>query len=257
MEFLFTDTVDSISAVPEQYRPLYVEKDGKHRLIDDPKVKPATEGLVALGKALKAAREEAGDYKKKIVDLSPLKEFGESPQEIVSSFKTKLEELTDQVAQGSKAKLDLDKVKQDLSKGHATELAAKDKRIEALTNQLHSLLIENTATEAIAKEKGDAALLMPHVLKRVKAIEEDGAVKVKVVDDKNAIRFSPTSGNEMTIVELVREMKNDKSYGKLFESEAPRGGGLRPGSTQRKVESVSSGEKSPIDKIRAGLARKS
>jgi hypothetical protein len=259
MEFSFSEatTVDDITKVPEQYRPLYTAKDGKHTVdTSDPKIRGAVEGLIFLDKALGAARKEARDHKAKIVDISPLREYGESPVEIQAAVKTKIDELTNQLAQGKNGKLDLEAVRTEMNKAHAIVVGAKDKRIDALTGQLHKVLIENAATNAITELKGDAQLLMPFVLARAKATEEDdGTITVNIVDDKNAIRFSPATGKPMMIGEFVKEMKNDSRYGKLFESATPRGGGTPPGGPARiPAKGVGDGEKSPNQKISSGLA---
>jgi hypothetical protein len=248
--------VEKLETVPEQFRPLYVEKEGKFALAaDDPKVKGAVEALSGLGKALKAARDEAKG--RAPVDLSPLKEFGGSPEEIAASVRTRLEELSAAAKGGTDAKLNIEKIKADLAKAHSTELTAREKRIEALTGQLYGHLVESEAKGAIASEKGDLDLLLPFVKQRVKVVEEDGKVQVFVVDDAGDRRYSGVTGTPMSIRELVREMKAAPKFGKLFESETPKGSGHRPGSAKTQTGGTREpAQRSSLEKIQAGLERR-
>lgn len=255
MDHDFTKPVDDLEIVPAQFRPLYKPKDGGgFEIKPDDTTKGAVEAIVGLNTALKAARLEAKAAKGKVVDLSPLAEFGASPTEIAEAIRAKLKEQEEALAKGGAAKLNLDKVKAELAEGHAKELGKREKRIEALTQQLYTHLVEATATSAIAEAKGVPALLMPFVKERVKVVEADGKLGVFVVDQTGDQRYSGTTGQPMTIKELVAEMKADKAFGRLFESESPAGGGTP--SAQKTVKGIVTGKDlSPIDKIKAGLAK--
>lgn len=251
MDFEFQE-VETIDAVPEQFRGLYVEADGKFKLNDT--YKGVAEAVTGLNRSLKASRAEAKALKGSKVDLSPLAEFGEDPASIAEAVKNKLSELEGQLAQGDKAKLNLDKVKQDLAQAHAKDLEKVNKRAEALQSQLYGLLVENAATTAIAELKGIPELLMPFVKTQVNVVEEDGEFRVYVVDPQGDRRYSGVTGQPMSIKELVAEMKANEKFGRLFESEAPQGGGTPPGGARRPSQQPA-GERSSVDKIAAGLAK--
>jgi hypothetical protein len=230
MEFSFTEAteVESIDKVPEDFRPLYQESgDGKYVLADN--LKPVTGAITRFQAALKAARAEAKG--KTTIDLSPLQDYGTSPEEILSSVNAKIELLETAAAGSKEAKLNVDKVKEDLGKAHAIQLSQKEAKVEAYKKQLDKLLINNVAQSAIAELKGDADLLMPHLIGHIQSVEEDGQFKVFVVDQDKNKRFSGVTAEPMTIKELVQEFKASQKFARLFESEAPSGGGLRPGST--------------------------
>ena len=257
MDFSFTDSsvVDSLDKVPEDFRPLYEDSgDGKYKLTDDPKVKSATTAITRFQTALAAARSDAKKVQAKAVDLSPLADFGTSPEEIKASIDAKLEELTSAAAGSKEAKLNLDKIKEDLNKAHAIQTQQKDLKVQAYKAQLDKLLIENVAKSAITELKGDQELLMPHLAGHIQSVEEDGQFKVFVVDKEKNKRFSGVTAEPMTIKELVAEFKASDRYSKLFESEAPSGGGMRPGATMQGARNLKpKAEMSANEKIAAGL----
>lgn len=252
MDFEFSE-VDDINKVPEQFRPLYTESDGKY--LPNEQYKGVTEAITGLNRSLKAARAEAKDKAKGQVDLSPLKDFGETPEDIRQTFDNKLKEAQDELAKGDKAKLNLDKVRQELAEAHANDLKKREAREEALTSQLYTLLVENKATAAIAELKGVPDLLLPFVKNQVKIVEEDGQFKEYVVDEQGDRRYSGITGQPMTIKELVAEMKANEKFGRLFESDSPSGGGTPPGSGGTPPRGQQK-EMSAADKIAAGLAKR-
>lgn len=245
MEFDF-GAVETLDTVPEQFRPLYTQgSDGKHVIPDTHR--GVVEAITGLNKALKAARAEG---KAKAVDLSPLAEFGDTPEKIKEAFSGKLKTLEDQLASGGK--INVEKIKQEFTQAHAAELAKRDTRNQALQSQLYGLLVDNSATMAIAEARGVPELLLPFLRNQVKVVEEDGKFHVFVVDPSGDRRFSGVTGQPMSIKELVAEMKADKKYGRLFESEALSGGGKDPASSTRPLQRQAE-PRTPVSKIAAGL----
>ena len=260
MDFSFSDAkvVESLDKVPEDFRGLYEPgEDGKFVLSQDEKVKSAVSAVVKLNEALKISRMEAKGLKGKVTDLSALSQYGSSVEEIVAGVNAKMEELQ-AAATGSKdAKLNLDKIKQELAAAHSKDLGVKDKRIEALKGQLDKMLIENVAKSAISELKGDTELLMPHLVGHIQSVEEDGEFKVFVVDKDKERRYSGATGQPMTIKELVSEFKASDKFSKLFASEAPSGGGMNPrGGTKPKGMPQQKTELSATEKIAQGLRSK-
>src|SRR6186713_1144068 len=95
-DFSTFGVVDDISVVPEQFRPLYEETPEKKFALKtkDPVVKATTDAIVGLNKAL----EQERIVKRPIVDLTPLKDYGSTPEEILA----KLEEYKEQLATSAK-----------------------------------------------------------------------------------------------------------------------------------------------------------
>jgi hypothetical protein len=260
MEFDFnkSQTVDKLDSVPQDFRSLYVEADGKYKLdTDDPKVGSAISAITRLNKSLASERAGHDATRGKVVDLSALSEYGSTPDEILEGFTTTVEQL--KKASKNKGAEDLDrqvaKIKEDLAKAHTTEKEGLTKRIDALTGQLHGLLVTNDATNALTKAGAiNADLVLPHINNQVKVSEEDGKFIVHVVDQAGDTRYSGTTGAPMSIAELVDEMKSNETYQPLFKSEAPAGGGKT--TTQRKqhvIPGKSQEELTPQEKIAAGL----
>lgn len=244
MKFDFS-TQPTIDTVPEAFRSLYEETDEGFTLAEaHVGVATAVQGFTT---SLTKSRAEAKTAKQATVDLSPLSEYGGSAEEILATFTTQMDEYQSQIADSGKAKLNLDKVKDDLNKAHAVSLAASDKRSEALRGQLYNVIVKNEAVTAISAQKGDAKLLMPFVERQIAVKDaEDGQYRAYVVDDAGDQRYSVTTGEALTIQGLVAEMKASADYGKLFTSEAPSGGGGNPSGfkgTRQKAAVMSSTEK--------------
>lgn len=260
MDFSFSDSkeVDSIEKVPADFRSLYEEKDGKFVLSQDDKVKSAVSAVTRLNDALKAARAEA-KKKSVTVDLSPLADYGTSPEEIAAGVKAKIDALETAAAGSKEAKLNLDKVKEEMAKAHAKDSEVRDKKITALKGQLDKLLVQDYAKTSIAELGGDAAtieILMPHIAPKVRTVEEEGEYRVYVVDKAGDKRYSGVTGEPMSIKELVAEFKASEKFGKLFPSAAPSGGGTRPGAGSGKGMPAKQMDLSPNQKIAAGLNKR-
>lgn len=245
MEFDFS-AQDDVQKVPEAFRGFYStepNEEGKYTVAES--LSPAAQAIVGLNKALKAARTDA---KTKAVDLSPLADYGTNPTEIKEKFEAKLQEFLDK---DEGAKVNIEKIKQDLAQGFAKETEKLKTRNEALQGQLYDTLVRNEAVTAIAEAKGVPDLLLPFVVNQIKVNEDDGKFQSYVVDGAGDIRYSSVTGNPMSIRELIAEMKGNEKYGRLFESEAPKGNGMKPNAG--KAGAPAKGESTSLDKISAGL----
>ncbi len=257
MPFKFADNtkVETLDKVPEDFRSVYKEGPDGGFIVDEGHQKVAN-AFDGVGRALIASRTEAKTAKEKAIDLAGLSEYGTSVDEIAAGVKTKVDELTDQLAQGGQAKINLDKIKADLAKAHSIELTSKDTRIGALSGQLNKILVQAAATIAIAEAKGSPELLMPFVASQVKVIEEDGEMNVFVVDSAGDRRHSGVTGEAMTIKELVGLMKADEKYARLFDSEVEGGGGAHKGNKTVDGNKRPTGDdRSSVQKIADGLQK--
>lgn len=264
MEFSFSDnqSVETIEKVPEDFRGLYIETDGKFRLnSEDGGVKSAVAAITRMDVALKASRAETKAARTGRIDLSPLSEFGDNPAGILETFNGKISEIEAHAkANGNEdIQRQVEKIKQDLAKAHSGDLEKRDARIGALTGQLHNILVKGEAVSALAGANAlDPDLALPFLEKQVKVTEEDGKFLVAVVDTAGDIRYSGVTGAPMSIKELVAEMKANEKFAPLFKSEAPYGGGKPPGGQpQRQLPNSQGGkgEMSSQDKISLGLRK--
>ena len=266
-DFADNQTVKELEKVPEEFRPMYkaVEgEDGGFALnTDDPIVKGAVAAFVGQTTALKASRAEAKALKGKSVDITPLKSLGvegDSIEEIAAGLKAQHDDLQSQIKGGVEAKVNIEKMKADIAKGHATEVEALNNRSKVLEEQLYNVLVKGEALGALS-DSGviDAELLMPFVLKNLRTIEEDGQFKVVVIDDAGDRKYSGATQAEMTIRELVGTMKTAEKYAPLFKSEKKVGTGTPPGAPARLPTApyVDPSSKPSLNKIVDGLRARS
>lgn len=227
MEFDFaTNTsVPTLDKVPQDFRGLYKQDGDKFVLdADNAAVKSAVSAITGLNNALKAARKE----KAPTVDLAPLSEFGADPVAIKTKFNQTISDLTEQIKG-----VNIPKITEGIANEWKGKVDAAQTEGKALEGQLYEELVTSRATTAIAAEKGDVELLMPFVTKQVKTTRVNGKLAVQVVDGAGDVRFSGVTGQPMTVTELIKEMKGQERYGRLFNSESPRGGGSLPSTTSR------------------------
>lgn len=268
MEFNFSQNtvVDNIDKVPADFQGLYRkdEADGKFKLDSDHAgVKSAISAITGLSTAIGRARAELKAAKDRAVDLSALADYGATPEEIVAAFNAKIEEIS-KGKKGVNVTEEVDKAvkaaKEALAQTHMGELKKHEERNGALRNQLYSLLVTNSATTALAEANAlDPTLVLPFVREQVKVDEEDGKFRVYVVGETGDVRYSGTTGEPMSIKELVGEMKSTERFKPLFKSESHTGGGAdahTTGAGRKPVTTSAGGEKSSVQKISHGLGQR-
>lgn len=230
-------TVEDINTVPADFRPMYKEVDGKHVLqADDPIVKSSISVLNSMKGILVKNRKDIEDLKKKNVDLSPLATYGANPTDIAAAVQVKLDELTNQIKGG---KVDTDAVKKAVAGEFQGKVDKATARASKLALQLEAKLVTGESSAALANAKakpGASKALLPLIRQHVKTtIDDEGNFNVTVVDSKGEPRYNGASGAPLSIEEFVGELKADKDFGAMFESDAPNGGGAKPGASQRKA----------------------
>lgn len=211
--------IDSLDGLDEKVRGLYVEHDGKFRLAVDGL--PEVEDVTPLKTALQKERKAAADAAKRAKQYEGLGLTAEEIAELVEEKKR---------AEEDKAKNagEWDKLKNQLNDQHQTELKQRDQSVASMKTTLEKYLINAQAVSAIAAEKGIPELLLPHVQRFTRVVEQDGEYAVQIVDAKGDPRIN-AKGEPLTISDLIQEMKSDvKVYGRAFEGSGQSGGGTRP-----------------------------
>lgn len=273
MEFDFEKhaVVESMDTVPEKYKALYTPiEDG-----DDAgkfTVGEAFKGIVgdytgtakALGLSRNDKTKASDESAKRRIALKGYEDIMEAlgieeDSRTAEGLKAYVDEIADQAKNGKELKINIDKIREEMSKKHAIELEGKDAEISKRDTALSKHLISNVATLALAEAKGSVDLLLPHVKDNTKVVvAESGEYEVRVLDSAGEVRFNG-AGNPLTVGELVTSMKADEKFARAFESETPGGGGAKPGSTSMKgtgsVRDMSA-EKSATDKISSGLSNR-
>src|SRR3990167_3573196 len=214
--------VDTLDQVPAEWQGLYVEKDDKSGFKVNDK-HPIFVSLSGIHGTLKKQRKDMDDLKTKYknVDLSALKDYGEDVEAIAAGIQAKLQSEREEGAKSKGA--DVEKIKGALAQQHSKGVDGYKSREKALRLTVEDLLVTQQASTGLMGHKGDP-LLMPHVVKQIKVVEEDGKFRAMVVDTEGSQRYDGT-GQPMSIPGLISEMKGDKQFARFFESAAEGGGG--------------------------------
>lgn len=248
--------VQDLAAVPETFRAFYKEKaEGGGFALDteNPVVRGAVEALSGARTALSSARTEVDTLKKGAIDLSPLKDFGSTPDEIAKAFGTKITELQGQIKDGADIEKQLDSQRTEMTTAHEKEKAGLQAQINALQTQLYTELVDGETLKAVGDTAENPKLVLPFVRELVKPIKTDAGIAIRVLKaGTDEIRMSGTTGLPMTVEELVTEMRGSKDYAGLFKSEAKQGSGHRPG-TGGGGSPRGAGDMTANQKIAAGL----
>lgn len=210
-------TVDSLDGLDDAQKAFYVEKDGRFTLDVD-----GMEDTSGLKSALEKERRQAKELARKV---SKWESLGKSDEEIAELVK-KAEEAALSEAE---RKGEWDKLRQQMNDKHATELKAREDAVAKMRTTLERHLIDAAATSAIAAEKGVPALLLPHVQRHVRVIEQDGEFVAQVVNEKGDPRVNG-KGEPLAISDLVAEMKQSEIFGRAFEGSGQSGSGKQPAS---------------------------
>lgn len=253
MPIEFVPELEKLDGMPAEYHGFYAEKDGKFRLRDDdPIVKAAAHTINGLNGALKNARKEADGHKAKVGDWKPLAAFGETSADITTNVLAKIAEHEATIAKNGS--VDVEKIKKSVAESMKGEIDKREARIGGLSQTLHKHLVVGAATAALAKHEGDVELTLPHVLSRLKPVEDGDKYEVVVLDDAGEVQYSKINpGAKMSVEEYVGEMSKSDKYSRLFNSKAKGGGGANPKDQNRGLP-PRTGAMSAVQKISAGLA---
>ena len=228
---------DTLDGVPTDFVPFYTENPDTKKFVlrnDDPAIASALKVITGTHRALDAERDLTKKLKAESkIDLGPLSEFGASPEEIKANVSTRLQELQDAVASGKK--IDPVALRAEFAKAHQVELDSRERKIHALGTQFREMLIDQQATMLLSKATDDPELALPHIRSQVDVVEEEGRMRLYVVDPTStnrSPRHNPATGAPMTLGELIEEMKAAPRFARLFNSETKQGP-ADPGQTRQ------------------------
>ena len=217
---------DSRDDAPEWLRSSLLEQDGKFVFQAE-----LAHEVGGLKKALETERKQKADAEKRLkgfegVDVEQYQRLIAEREEIearqaqkAGDWATREEQLKKQL------QADLSKYKGQ----YDAEISERDAKLAMMQNALERSLIEAQATSAISELKGTPALLLPHVMQRVKIFEEDGDYTVRVLDAQGQPRIADVKGTPFTIKNLIEEMRNDPIFGRAFEASGTGGSGAQNG----------------------------
>lgn len=222
MALIPTLTAEAWGELDALFQAEYDEQDdGSYLLSVTPTGGLALENVAGLKATISSLRGENAKATK------TLKAFGDIDPETAKDAVEKAAEL---------AGMDLDaKVEeavksreQQLIKKHSTDLDTAHAERDAMRGTLEGVMIQDAATSALASNKGNVDLLLPHVVKQAKLRQVDGdKFTVEIVDVDGNVLISPATGSTapMTINELVVSMRADKRYQAAFEGDGTTGSG--------------------------------
>lgn len=206
--------LEDLSKVDEAYHALYEEKGGKYHLkveIDGYIPKEDVEGLV---KNRDKALDELKSLKAKFKDIDPEK-YAELVKAEEEMSRKKLE-----------AEQDWKAIEGQIVDKYEKKLKKVNDELEASRSEISRLLVDQVATEAIAKAKGSVRVLLPHVKNACRCVQDEkGSWKVEVLGEDGRPKVNPSGTGPMTISELVEEYKNSDEFGVCFAGNGATGGG--------------------------------
>lgn len=263
-DFIKNATVDSLDSVPEQFRTLYEEKEGKFTISAGAKgIVDAYNGqTAALTKSradLKKANDESASRRvtqkavaDKLAELGIEVADAEDPLASLGAFVT---DLQTKGKGGNELKVNMEKVKADADRRVAEVTASADAKNTAMQRTLEKHLIGREAATALAKHKGNPDLLLDKIIGRAKVVQEGEEFVVRVVDEAGDFRTNG-AGGFLDIDGLVQDYKRAPTYAVAFASEAKGGNDTNAQGQQRRHQTqVQSGDKSSVDKIASGLGK--
>lgn len=248
----FSQEVKDINQVPEQFRHIYSTGEGEDadKLVIHEQYNALTQAIIGLNGSLhnsrKVEREISGA-------LTPWQALGETPEAVQQVIANLTSERDDALAK-NKA-FDPKKMQEQMRSEWDEKLTAATNETNQLKSELKDALINSAALGAISKHEGEPKLLMPLIRSQVRMVQDprNGRQIVQVVDEEGMVRYSATSGELMSVDELVSEMKASPTLGMAFKSNMRMGGGKVDGSGNRVLHGKSVGDMSATEKISAGL----
>lgn len=198
--------VDSLDAIKEEHRALYVEENGKFRLdldgYEDPK---------GLKSALQSERDVAKDAKRKLQELQ--NQFEGIDPEIVKRVFAQLEEAK-LIAEGKITEV-IQKRTEKMREEHEKVLKAEKDRAdkaEAYANKFKESVIQGQIVqaavelEALPEATGDIAFLA----KTKFALDENG--KAVAVDENGEVIIGKDGQTALSPKEWVESLRDQKPY---------------------------------------------
>lgn len=209
-------------ALPDDLKKEYLKKSGEHFknemfYLDVTSAEGfGLEPVEGLKTALARERRDAEEFKRQ------LKAFEGLDSKAARDALKKLEEYEKANPKERLEALVEERVKQFKDK-NVSDLSAKDTEIQALMDALEEETIVSRAVAALNKHKGNADLLLPHVLGRTRVVrvENDGKVRFvpRVVDPNSGqdlLTKKTGSTDFMDIEELISTMRDNPTFAAGF-----------------------------------------
>lgn len=209
--------------IPKDFEAYFEEKDGVWKL----KIDVEEDAPEALLSSLRKERKAREDLEKKIKKWEGLGKTDEEIAELILKAEQADEDKLKTAGEWDKLRAQMNEKHEAALKAKDTIIAAREADLKVMKGTLESHLIEGTATAAIAEHKGIPTLLLPHVQKHVRVLEENGKYVTQVIDSKGEPRVN-SKGEPLSVKEFVEEMRGNEVFGRAFEGNGQSGSGTLP-----------------------------
>lgn len=263
-DFVKNAVVDDVNTVPENLRGLYAKNaEGKFAISDS--AKGLVEMYVGVNTSLTKSRTDLAAANREsqtrrvtgaaVVDFA--KKIGIETIDEENPFvalETHFTDLAGKIKGNGDLKVNMEAIKRDYEKKNKELADAAAATVAKMQGSLEKHLVGNSTLAALGKHGGNATLLTQIVKAAAKVVaDENGEYSVRILDEAGAPR-SNGAGGWLDLDGFVGELKTKPEYAAAFASEAKGGTGHQPGSGKKPVTMQRTGDKTPAQKIEAGLA---
>lgn len=235
--------IDSLDEVDEALRDFYAQPDGaSHWILDvepveriDGKNKSHYElrDTAGLRAALGVERNRADKAEAK------LRDFGDLSASDAQEALAKLEELSaldPEKEAEQRALTKFEQMKKQLEDSFKKTKTSLEDEIASLYGQLEESMLETEIVKALNEEGGSITLLKPQLKAQTKLDRDSGGKFVRVVLDEHGNPEYTSAGGTavpMTILEKVKQMKQNPEFAPAFKGTLRSGGGSTSTETTR------------------------
>lgn len=221
-DLLGNEKVANLDGVPAEYQGFY-SKGADETFVLNPVAKELAEDKAKLAKALDNERKST---KSATGELDKWKNLGLTPDEIKAIADKAVKDREEQEL----AKGNFEAVKKQMLEQHEKEklslVADKDKMFGAVKKNL----ITAAAVAEIAAANGIPELLLPHIENKVNVTQEGEEFKVHILDKDGKPRVN-AKGEDLTIKDLVSELKEHATFSHAFKGSGASGSGASGGNS--------------------------
>lgn len=250
-DFTFTPKVKDVKSLPPEAQSLYTKGDDGEYALDPVMAKHLD--VTPLASSLDKERKRSKELEKMVAGFKSLG-LGDTPEEALAAIQAQIDDADDGTVRGDNKVEKLQelraKLKAEFDDTLRKTVGEKDEALTKMQRSMHKHLVEKEAIAALAKHKGSADLLLPHVISKLGLIEEDGEYVIRVLD-KDGDPLGDGRGGFKTVDAYVAEMRADERFARAFDSTGKSGTGSKPFTSGK---GGGSGEQvSSVSKISQGL----
>jgi len=176
----------------------------------------------------RSAEDESGLVSKRDELLGKVTGYKDQLKGFEGVDATKYHEMLKQVDAIAEAEAlkngDFEKIRLKMLEDFEKKEGVSSDTITKLMGQIESLMVDSEVAKAIADAKGNSKLLMPLLKQRIKVVDKDGQMVVKVIED-NGDPSVNDKGEPLSILALVENFKKDENFAGAFDSSGLSGAG--------------------------------